>query len=116
MRKQEGGVRHMGRTTVRDGVVQQAAKLVLEPIFEADFLGSSYGYRPKRSATQALECIRKSFIEGCVWVLELDIHSYFDSISRPRLLEFVGQRGSDRRGAENGTESGPAGGEGEGGV
>ena len=95
--KPDGGVRPLGIPTVRDRVVQAATRLVLEPIFEADFLGSSYGYRPKRSATQALECIRKSFIEGCVWVLELDIHSYFDSISRPRLLEFVGQRVSDRR-------------------
>jgi RNA-directed DNA polymerase len=95
--KPDGGVRPLGIPTVRDRVVQAATRLVLEPIFEADFLGSSYGYRPRRSATQALECIRKSFIEGCVWVLELDIRSYFDSISRPRLLEFVGQRVSDRR-------------------
>jgi RNA-directed DNA polymerase len=78
-------------------VAQQAAKLVLEPIFEADFLDSSYGYRPKRSATAALECIRKSFIEGCVWVLELDIRSYFDSIDHSRLLGYVESRVSDRR-------------------
>src|SRR5258708_36820687 len=97
MRKQEGGVRHMGRTTVRDGVVQQAAKLVLEPIFEADFLDSSYGYRPKRSATEALECIRKSCIEGWTWVLELDIRSYFDSIDHARLLGYVQSRVADRR-------------------
>jgi RNA-directed DNA polymerase len=78
-------------------VAQQAAKLVLEPIFEADFLSSSYGYRPKRSATGALECIRKSFIEGCTWVLELDIRSYFDSIDRQRLMGQVEERVSDRR-------------------
>ncbi len=78
--KPDGGVRPLGIPTVRDRVVQQAAKLVLEPIFEADFLPTSYGYRPKRSATEALECIRKSFIKGCTWVLELDIRSYFDSI------------------------------------
>jgi len=70
---------------------------VLEPIFEADFLDSSYGYRPKRSATEALECIRKSFIEGCTWVLELDIRSYFDSIDHSRLLGYVESRVSDRR-------------------
>ena len=78
-------------------MAQQAAKLVLEPIFEADFLPSSYGYRPKRSATEALECIRKSFIEGCTWVLELDIRSYFDSIDHTRLLGYVESRVSDRR-------------------
>jgi RNA-directed DNA polymerase len=95
--KPDGGVRPLGIPTVRDRVVQQAAKLVLEPIFEADFLDSSYGYRPKRSATEALECIRKSFIEGCVWVLELDIRSYFDSIDHARLLGYVESRVSDRR-------------------
>lgn len=95
--KPDGGVRPLGIPTVRDRVVQQAAKLVLEPIFEADFLPSSYGYRPKRSATEALECIRKSFIEGCAWVLELDIQSYFDTIDHSRLLGLVEQRVSDRR-------------------
>ena len=95
--KPDGGVRPLGIPTVRDRVAQQAAKLVLEPIFEADFLDSSYGYRPKRSATAALECIRKSFIEGCTWVLELDIRSYFDSIDHARLLGYVESRVSDRR-------------------
>ena len=95
--KPDGGVRPLGIPTVRDRVVQQAAKLVLEPIFEADFLDSSYGYRPERSATEALECIRKSFIEGCVWVLELDIRSYFDSIDQKKLLSLVEARVSDRR-------------------
>src|SRR5487761_488719 len=95
--KPDGGVRPLGIPTVRDRVAQQAAKLVLEPIFEADFLPSSYGYRPKRSATAALECIRRSFIEGCVWVLELDIRSYFDSIDHARLMGYVESRVSDRR-------------------
>jgi len=95
--KPDGGKRPLGIPTVRDRVAQQAAKLVLEPIFEADFLPTSYGYRPKRSATQALECIRTSFIEGCTWVLELDIRSYFDSIDHERLLGYVGSRVSDRR-------------------
>ena len=95
--KPDGGVRPLGIPTVRDRVAQQAAKLVLEPIFEADFLPSSHGYRPKRSATGALECIRGSFIDGCAWVLELDIRSYFDSIDRKRLMGYVGERVSDRR-------------------
>jgi RNA-directed DNA polymerase len=93
--KPDGGVRPLGIPTVRDRVAQQAAKLVLEPIFEADFLPSSYGYRPKRSATEALECIRTSVIEGCAWVLELDIRKYFDSIDRERLMGLVEQRVSD---------------------
>jgi len=95
--KPDGGTRPLGIPTVRDRVVQQAAKLVLEPIFEADFLDSSYGYRPKRSPTEALERIRRSFIDGCVWVTELDIRSYFDSIDHARLLDYVGRRVSDRR-------------------
>ena len=95
--KPDGGVRPLGIPTVRDRVAQQAAKLVLEPIFEADFLPSSYGYRPRRSATAALEVIRRSFIEGRVWVAELDIRSFFDSLDHDRLLEYVGERVSDRR-------------------
>jgi RNA-directed DNA polymerase len=95
--KPDGGVRPLGIPTVRDRVAQQAAKLVLEPIFEADFLPSSHGYRPKRSATGALECIRTTFIEGCTWVLELDIRKYFDSIDRQRLMGYVEERVSDRR-------------------
>jgi len=82
---------------VRDRVAQQAAKLVLEPIFEADFLAVSYGYRPKRTATQALETIRKAFVKGKVWAVECDIRSYFDSIDHSRLLQAVEQRISDRR-------------------
>jgi len=95
--KPDGGKRPLGIPTVRDRVAQQAAKLVLEPIFEADFLPSSYGYRPKRSATAALERIRVGFPAGYVWVLECDIRRYFDSIDHTRLLEAVGRRVSDRR-------------------
>ena len=95
--KPDGGERQLGIPTVRDRVVQQAAKLVLEPIFEADFLEASYGYRPKRSATAALERIRLGFIRGYVWVLEFDIRSFFDSIDHERLLRLVEQRVSDRR-------------------
>src|SRR3990170_5133893 len=96
--KPDGGVRPLGIPTVRDRVAQQAAKLVLGPIFEADFLDSSYGYRPKRSATAALEVIRRSFIGGRTWVVELDIRGFFDSIDHARLMDYVGQRVSDRRG------------------
>jgi RNA-directed DNA polymerase len=78
-------------------VAQQAAKLVLEPLFEADFLSVSYGYRPRRSPTEALEVIRRSFIGGRSWVAELDIRGFFDSIDHARLMDYVGQRVSDRR-------------------
>jgi RNA-directed DNA polymerase len=95
--KPDGGMRPLGIPTVRDRVAQQAAKLVLEPIFEADFLPVSYGYRPKRTATQALESLRTAFIKGKVWAVECDIRQYFDSIDHSRLLGAVEQRVSDRR-------------------
>ena len=95
--KPEGGKRPLGIPTVRDRVTQQAAKLVLEPIFEADFLPVSYGYRPKRTATQALEAIRTAFLRGRVWAVECDIRQYFDSIDHQRLLAALEQRVSDRR-------------------
>ncbi|HEY9287405.1 MAG TPA: group II intron reverse transcriptase/maturase [Candidatus Dormibacteraeota bacterium] len=95
--KPDGGKRPLGIPTVRDRVAQQAAKLVLEPIFEADFRPVSYGYRPKRTATQALETIRTAFLRGKVWAVECDIRQYFDSIDHSKLLAAVEQRISDRR-------------------
>lgn len=95
--KPDGGVRPLGIPTVRDRMVQQAAKLVMEPIFEADFLPVSYGYRPKRTATQAQEAIRRAFTSKKVWAVECDIRQYFDSIDQHRLLAAVEQRVSDRR-------------------
>jgi RNA-directed DNA polymerase len=95
--KPAGGERQLGIPTIRDRIVQQAAKLVLEPVFEADFLEGSYGYRPKRSATAALERIRLGFIRGYVWILEFDIRSFFDSIDQERLLALMERRVSDRR-------------------
>src|SRR5699024_10038305 len=78
--KPGGGKRGLGIPTVRDRVVQQAAKIVLEPIFEADFCDSSYGFRPKRSATQAMERLRKGFIAGGHHVVEADIQDFFGTI------------------------------------
>jgi RNA-directed DNA polymerase len=78
-------------------VAQAAAKLVLEPIFEADFLPCSYGFRPKRSATQAMERLRVGCIEGVTHVVEFDIANFFGEIDHDRLLELVGRRVSDRR-------------------
>src|ERR1700738_385026 len=74
-----------------------AAKLVMEPIFEADFQPSSYGFRPKRNATQALEAIREAGNRGHNFVVDADIQGYFDNIRRDTLMELVKERISDRR-------------------
>jgi RNA-directed DNA polymerase len=95
--KPHGGTRPLGIPTVCDRVAQQAARLVLEPIFEADFLPCSYGFRPRRSATQAMERLRVGFIEGYQVVAEFDIRNFFGQISHDRLLAEVGRRVSDRR-------------------
>jgi len=83
--------------TVKDRVCQQAVKIVLEPIFEADFLPCSFGFRPRRSATDAMERIRVGFIEGKCFVFEADIKNFFGEIDHERLLSLVGERVSDRR-------------------
>ena len=95
--KADGSARPLGIPTVRDRVVQMAAKLVLEPVFEADFLPCSYGFRPRRSATQALEVLRELGARGGQWVLEADIRDYFGSIAHDKLMKLVEQRVSDRR-------------------
>jgi group II intron reverse transcriptase/maturase len=95
--KGDGRKRPLGIPVVRDRVVQMAAKLVLEPIFEADFLPVSYGFRPKRSATDALETLRKLGAKGRHHVLDADIRDYFGSIDREKLLKLVARRVSDRR-------------------
>jgi RNA-directed DNA polymerase len=95
--KPRGGTRPLGIPTVRDRVAQAAAKLVLEPIFEADFVSCSFGFRPKRSATQAMERLRTGFIEGYAFVVEFDIANFFGEIDHDRLLAEVGRRVSDRR-------------------
>jgi group II intron reverse transcriptase/maturase len=95
--KADGKQRPLGIPTVRDRVVQQATKLVVEPIFEADFLPSSYGFRPKRSATGALEAIRQAGNRGYNFVVDADIRAYFDSIDQEKLLGMVAERVSDRR-------------------
>ncbi len=95
--KPDGRQRPLGIPTVRDRIVQTAAKQVLEPIFEADFLNCSFGFRPNRSAHDALEEIRRTTNAGFTVVLDADIKGFFDNISHGKLLEFVGQRVSDRR-------------------
>jgi len=93
----KGGQRPLGIPVVRDRVIQQATKLIIEPIFEADFLPTSYGFRPQRSATQALEAIREAGNRGYNFVVDADIRAYFDTIDRSKLLRMVAERVSDRR-------------------
>ncbi len=95
--KADGKQRPLGIPTVRDRVVQMAAKLVIEPIFEADFQEFSYGFRPKKSATQALEAIRVAGNQGMNFVVDADIQGYFDNIQRETLMDLVKERISDRR-------------------
>ena len=92
-----GQSRPLGIPCVADRVVMAAARIVLEPIFEADFLPTSYGFRPKRSAHHALETIRTTVNWGKVWVLDADIQSCFDEIDHQALLVQIERRVSDRR-------------------
>ncbi|MBW8060036.1 MAG: group II intron reverse transcriptase/maturase [Solirubrobacterales bacterium] len=95
--KSQGGKRPLGIPTVCDRIAQQAARLVLEPIFEAGFSDASYGFRPRRSATDAMEQLRKGFIDGRVWAFDADIRDYFSTIDHDRLMEKVAERVSDRK-------------------
>src|SRR5436190_10400758 len=95
--KPDGRQRPLGIPTVKDRVVQMATKIAIEPIFEADFEECSYGFRPKRSATDALEKLRIEGGRGCHFVVDGDIQSFFDTIDKTVLMELVGRRICDRR-------------------
>jgi RNA-directed DNA polymerase len=95
--KADGKQRPLGIPTVKDRIVQMAAKLVLEPIFEADFLPSSFGFRPRRGTLQALETIRETVNGGSRFVFDADIRDYFGSIDQTLLMERVSKRVCDRR-------------------
>ncbi len=95
--KADGKQRPLGIPTITDRVVQAATKLLLEPIFEADFKGCSYGFRPRRSATGALEAIRLEGGRGQYFVVEVDFERFFDTIDHELLMERVARRVSDRR-------------------
>ena len=90
--KPKGGTRPLGIATVEDRVVQTAMKLVLEPIFEADFHDCSYGYRPKRSAKQASVALRADLYQRAWGVVEIDFQSYFTTIPHDKLLVLIRQR------------------------
>ena len=94
--KPDGRKRPLGIPTVRDRIVQQACRIVIEPIFEANFQDHSYGFRPKRSAAQAVRAVDKVLLRGW-WVVDADIQGYFDAIDHDLLLTLVKRRVSDRR-------------------
>lgn len=94
--KPDGRKRPLGIPTVKDRVVQMAMLLVLEPIFEADFLDSSYGFRPGRSAHQAIAAIQGYLRDGFREVYDADLKSYFDTISHDNLMKCVERRVADR--------------------
>jgi RNA-directed DNA polymerase len=93
--KGNGKTRTLGIPTVKDRVVQGALKLILEPIFEADFKNCSYGYRPKRHAHQAIDRVTKSILHGLTRVVDVDLSGYFDNIRHHILLEKVARRVQD---------------------
>lgn len=95
--KPGGGERPLGIPTFRDRVVQTAAKLVLEPIFEADFAGMAYGYRPGRSARDAVREVHRAVCGGYTDVVDADLSKYFDTIPHDQLMRSVARRVSDRR-------------------
>lgn len=93
--KRSGGTRPLGIPTVKDRIVQEAVKLVIEPIFEADFQEFSYGYRPARSAKQASCAVYKWLNFGLTNIVDVDIKGFFDHVNHERLLSFVGERIAD---------------------
>src|SRR4029077_20600940 len=94
--KPDGGERPLGIPTIRDRVVQTAAKLVLEPIFEADFEDGAYGYRPARGAVDAVREVHRHVCRGYTDVVDADLSCYFDSIPHDELLRSVARRIVDR--------------------
>src|SRR5438552_7202841 len=94
--KPGGGERPLGIPTIRDRVVQTAAKLVLEPIFEADFDPNAYGYRPKRSGQEAIQKVHKLLCAGYTAVVDSDLSKYFDTIPHSELMQCAARRIIDR--------------------
>lgn len=95
--KGNGEQRPLGIPIIKDRVIQMAVKIIIEPLFEADFKESSYGFRPKRSAHQALDRIRKDTKRKGWWIVDADIKGYFNNINHGKLMLMVKQRVSDRR-------------------
>jgi RNA-directed DNA polymerase len=94
--KAGGGKRPLGIPTIKDRVVQAAVKVVIEPIFEADFQENSYVFRPKRSAHQAVQDVKEHLLEGMTDVIDADISKYFDTIPHNKLMQLVAKRIVDK--------------------
>lgn len=94
--KPNGKMRPLGIPTIRDRVVQTACKMVIEPIFEADFYNSSYGFRPKRSASDAIKEIKSHLDSGKTKIYDADLSEYFDTIPHNKLMILIGKRISDK--------------------
>jgi RNA-directed DNA polymerase len=95
--KAAGGKRPLGIPVIKDRVVQTAMKMVIEPIFEADFQNNSYGFRPKRDAHQAVDDVRNQLFEGRTEVIDADISRYFDTIPHGKLMQVVAKRIVDKQ-------------------
>jgi len=95
--KDGGGSRGLSIPTIRDRVVQGALKLILEPIFDADFQPGSFGYRPKKSAQDAIRRVSEAILTGKTYVINLDLRSYFDTVRHHIVLEKVAERINDVR-------------------
>lgn len=95
--KANGKTRKLGIATIKDRVVQGALKLIIEPIFESDFQEGSYGYRPKRTAHQAVERVAEAIVKGKTRVIDLDLSAYFDTVKHHILLEKIANRIADDR-------------------
>src|SRR6059036_2335812 len=93
--KDGGKVRVLSIPAIRDRVVQGALKLILEPIFEADFQPGSFGYRPKRTAHEAVDRVAKAIVQHKTRVIDIDLRSYFDNVRHDRLLAKVARRVDD---------------------
>jgi RNA-directed DNA polymerase len=93
--KDGGKVRILSIPSIRDRVVQGALKLILEPIFEADFQSGSYGYRPKRTAHEAVNRVAQAIVEEKTRIIDIDLSAYFDNVQHLLLLEKVAQRIKD---------------------
>lgn len=94
--KANGRKRPLGIPTIRDRVAQMAVKLVIEPIFEADFEDCSFGFRPKKDAHQAVQAVRQALYNAHPYVLDADLQQYFDTIPHDKLIKVVAERISDR--------------------
>src|SRR6516164_9840505 len=93
--KGNGKMRQLSIPSIRDRVVQGALRLILEPIFEAEFQPGSFGYRPKKSAHAAIQRVSQAILEGKTYIIDLDLRSYFDTVKHHIVLEKVARRVDD---------------------